>query len=141
MLVRLMYASRAVASVGETELAAILQQSKKNNPGIGVTGLLCCSAGIFLQVLEGGRNAVSALYNKIAADPRHKDVVILRYEEIDERSFGSWSMGQANLSRLNPAVVIKYSETAELDPYVVSGKVSMALLHEMVASAAVAGKC
>ncbi len=140
MLVRLMYASRAVESASEAEMATILQQSKKNNPGIGVTGVLCFSAGIFLQVLEGGRNAVSALYNKIAADPRHKDVVILRYEEIDERSFGSWSMGQANLSRLNPAVVIKYSETSELDPYSVSGKVSMALFHEMVASAAVLGK-
>ena len=140
MLVRLMYASRAVAPVSEAELALILKQSKKNNPGVGVTGVLCLSTNIFLQVLEGGRNAVSALYNKIAADPRHKDVVLLRYEEIDERSFGSWSMGQANLSRLNPAVVIKYSETAELDPYAVSGKVSMALLHEMVASAAVAGK-
>ena len=140
MLVRLMYASRAVGTVGEAELAVILQQSKKNNPGVGVTGVLCFSAGIFLQVLEGGRNAVSALYNKIASDPRHNDVVILRYEEIDERSFGSWSMGQANLSRLNPAVVIKYSETAELDPYSVSGKVSMALFHEMVASAAVLGR-
>ncbi len=140
MLVRLMYASRAVDLVAEAELVTILQQSKKNNPGVGVTGVLCFSAGIFLQVLEGGRNAVSALYNKIAADARHKDVVILRYEEIDERSFGSWSMGQANLSRLNPAVVIKYSETAELDPYSVSGKVSMALFHEMVASAAVLGK-
>jgi Sensors of blue-light using FAD len=140
MLVRLMYASRAVDTASEAEMALILQQSKKNNPGVGVTGVLCFSAGIFLQVLEGGRNAVSALYNKIAADPRHKDVVLLRYEEIDERSFGSWSMGQANLSRLNPAVVIKYSETAELDPYSVSGKVSMALFHEMVASAAVAGK-
>ena len=140
MLVRLMYASRAVSPQAEGELALILQQSKKNNPGVGVTGVLCFSAGIFLQVLEGGRNAVSALYNKIAADPRHKDVVLLRYEEIDERSFGSWSMGQANLSRLNPAVVMKYSETAELDPYSVSGKVSMALFHELVASAAVLGK-
>jgi hypothetical protein len=140
MLVRLMYASRAVDTTAEADLALILQQSKKNNPGVGVTGVLCFSAGIFLQVLEGGRNAVSALYNKIAADPRHKDVVLLRYEEIDERSFGGWSMGQANLSRLNPAVVIKYSETAELDPYSVSGKVSLALFHELVASAAVLGK-
>ena len=140
MLVRLMYASRAVSPEAEAELASILQQSKKNNPVVGVTGVLCFSAGIFLQVLEGGRTAVSALYNKITADPRHKDVVLLRYEEIDERSFGSWSMGQANLSRLNPAVIMKYSETAELDPYSVSGKVSMALFHELVACAAVLGK-
>ena len=137
MLVRLMYASRAVDSVNQNELVTILRQSKANNPGVGVTGVLCFAAGIFLQVLEGGRTQVSALYNKIARDPRHHDVVLLSFEEVDERSFAGWSMGRANLSRLNPALVMKYSETATLDPYSVSGKVSMAMFNEMVASAAI----
>ena len=88
-------------------------------------------------MLEGGRTQVSALYNKIARDPRHHDVVLLSFEEVDERSFAGWSMGRANLSRLNPALVMKYSETATLDPYSVSGKVSMAMFNEMVASAAI----
>ena len=137
MLVRLMYVSRAADSVNQNELVAILKKSKANNVGLGVTGVLCFSAGIFLQVLEGGRSAVSALYNKIANDPRHHDVVLLSYEEIGERSFGGWSMGRANLSRLNPALVMKYSETALLNPYAVSGQMSMALFNEMVASAAI----
>ena len=137
MLVRLMYASRAVDSVSQNELVTILRQSTANNPGVGVTGVLCFAAGIFLQVLEGGRTQVSALYNKIARDPRHHDVVLLSFEEVDERSFAGWSMGRANLSRLNPALVMKYSETATLDPYSVSGKVSMAMFNEMVASAAI----
>ena len=137
MLVRLMYASRAVDSVNQNELVTILRQSKGNNPGVGVTGVLCFAAGIFLQVLEGGRTQVSALYNKIARDPRHHDVVLLSFEEVDERSFAGWSMGRANLSRLNPALVMKYSETTTLDPYSVSGKVSMAMFNEMVASAAI----
>ena len=137
MLVRLMYASRAVDSVKQNELVTILRQSKANNPGVGVTGVLCFAAGIFLQVLEGGRSQVSALYNKIARDPRHHDVVLLSFEEVDERSFAGWSMGRANLSRLNPALVMKYSETATLDPYSVSGKVSMAMFNEMVDSAAI----
>jgi hypothetical protein len=55
MLVRLMYASRAADSVNSDVLAAILKKSKSNNPPIGVTGVLCFSGGIFLQVLEGGR--------------------------------------------------------------------------------------
>ena len=137
MLVRLMYVSRAADSVNQNELVAILKKSKGNNVGLGVTGVLCFSAGIFLQVLEGGRSTVSALYNKIANDPRHHDVVLLSYEEIGERSFAGWSMGRANLSRLNPALVMKYSETALLNPYAVSGQMSMALFNEMVASAAI----
>jgi len=141
MLVRLMYASRAANSVNPDDLAAILKKSKANNPPIGVTGVLCFSDGIFLQVLEGGRSQVSGLYNKIACDPRHRDVVLLSYEEVSERSFAGWSMGQVNLSRLNPALLLKYSERPELDPYAVSGQVSLALFNELVATAAVMGQC
>ena len=141
MLVRLMYASRAANSVNPDDLAAILKKSKTNNPPIGVTGVLCFSDGIFLQVLEGGRSPVSGLYNKSACDPRHHDVVLLSYEEISERSFAGWSMGQVNLSRLNPALLLKYSERPELDPYAVSGQVSLALFNELVATAAVMGQC
>jgi hypothetical protein len=137
MLVRLMYVSRASNSVNQNELVAILKKSKANNAGSGITGVLCFSAGIFLQVLEGGRSQVSALYNKIVNDSRHYEVVLLSYEEVGERAFAGWSMGRANLTGLNPALVMKYSETALLNPYAVSGKMSMALFNEMVASAAI----
>ena len=137
MLVRLMYASRAAEPVKPETLYAILKKSTTHNPTVGVTGVLCFSGDIYLQVLEGGRTQVSALYNRIAHDPRHHDVVLMSYEEIDERSFAGWAMGQVNLSRLNPALLLKYSETAALDPYAVSGKVSQALFNELVATASV----
>jgi hypothetical protein len=140
MLVRLLYASRASDAMTAESLALIMKQSKTNNAKSGVTGVLCLSEGIFLQVLEGGRNAVSQLYNRIANDARHRDVVLLNYEEINERRFAGWSMGEVNMARLNPALLLKYSETATLDPYAVSGAVSMALFEELVATAAVMGK-
>ena len=84
MLVRLMYASRAVPAVDQEELVAILKKSKVNNPKAGVTGVLCFSEGIFMQVLEGGSTAVNQLYNRIAAEVRHRDVVLLHYDEIAE---------------------------------------------------------
>ena len=137
MLVRLMYASRATETVRPEVLNAILKKSTQNNPAAGVTGVLCFSGNIFLQVLEGGRSQVSKLYNRIAQDPRHTDVVMLSYEEIEERRFAGWAMGQVNMNRLNPALLLKYSEAAVLDPYAVSGKVSMALFNELVATASV----
>ena len=137
MLVRLMYASRAAESVDQDDLIAILKKSKHNNPALGVTGVLCFSGEVFLQVLEGGRSQVSKLYNRIVQDPRHSDVVLLSFDEIDERSFAGWAMGQVNMARLNPALLLKYSEAAVLDPYSVSGKVSMALFNELVATASV----
>ena len=141
MLVRLMYASRAVPAVDTEELHAILRQSKASNPAHGITGVLCLSDGIFLQVLEGGRSAVNRLYNRIAADPRHSDVELLLYQEISERRFAGWSMGQVNMARLNPSLLLKYSATATLDPYSISGEVSLALFEELVATASVMGQC
>jgi Sensors of blue-light using FAD len=140
MLVRLMYASRAQPGTDQDALVAILRKSKVNNPAVGVTGVLCFSDGIFLQVLEGGRSAVNKLYNRIVTDPRHGDVELLIYRDIGERSFAGWSMGQVNLSRLNPSLLLKYSATATLDPYAVSGEVSMALFNELVATASVMGQ-
>jgi len=150
MLVRLMYASRAAAGFDAEELAAILRTSRAANPQHGITGVLCYSEavdghqaqgqsqGIFLQVLEGGRGAVNRLYNRIVADPRHHDAELMLYEEISERRFAGWAMGQVALSRLNPSLLLKYSERATLDPFAVSGAVSMALFEELVATASVA---
>jgi hypothetical protein len=140
MLVRLLYASRAVDDVSQEGLMTILSQSKAHNPASGITGVLCSSGRLFLQLLEGGRMQVNALYNQIAADPRHRDVVILSYEEISERRFANWSMGLVDLERVNATLLLRYSESATLDPYGVSGTASMALLHELMARASIMGQ-
>ncbi|MDB5871439.1 MAG: hypothetical protein JWQ07_881 [Ramlibacter sp.] len=139
MLVRLLYASRAVDTSPDA-IESILNQSRQHNPVSGITGILCYGGGIFLQAIEGGRMQVSDLFGHIQRDARHKDVALLHYEEISERRFGGWSMGQVNLSKLNHSILLKYSEKAELDPYAVSGKVSLALLEDLMATAAICGR-
>lgn len=139
MLVRLLYASRAVDTSPEA-IEGILAQSRQHNPSSGITGILCYGGGIFLQAIEGGRMAVSELFGHIQQDARHKDVVLLHFEEISERRFGGWTMGQVNLSKLNHSILLKYSEKAELDPYSVSGKVSFALLEDLMATASICGR-
>jgi len=139
VLVRLLYASRTVDSSPDA-IEAILAQSRQFNPTCGITGILCYGGGIFLQAIEGGRKAVSDLYGHIQRDQRHTDVVLLHYEEISERRFGGWTMGQVNLSRINTSILLKYSERPELDPYAVSGRVSLALLEELMATAAIIGR-
>ena len=90
MLVRLLYASHAVSPLTTPVVDTILEQSRLNNPQQGITGLLCFSDDIFIQVLEGGRDAVCELFNAIVRDDRHTKVRILGYEEIAERRFGGW---------------------------------------------------
>jgi Sensors of blue-light using FAD len=139
MLVRLLYASRAV-DPASTAIDDILARSRQYNPVSGITGILCYGGGIFLQALEGGRMAVSELYGHIQRDVRHKEVVLLHYEEITERRFGGWTMGQVNMAKINTNILLKYAEKPELDPYAVSGKVSLALLEELMATASIIGR-
>ena len=140
MLVRLLYASRPATPISAPILDDILAQSRANNPEQGITGILCFSDTFFLQVLEGGRNEVCETYNKIVRDDRHREVRILSYAEISERRFGSWTMGQVNIAKVNPALLLKYSEKPFLNPFDCSGLASMALLEELIATASVVNR-
>ena len=86
---------------------------------------------------SGSRKNVSEVYNRIAADPRHSEVQILIFEEIPERRFANWTMGQVNLAKVNASLLLKYSETPTIDPFACSGRATLALLDELIANGAV----
>jgi hypothetical protein len=140
MLVRLLYVSKAVDHQSENHTESILASSRDHNVSKGITGILCYGGGIFLQAIEGGRKQVNELYNQLVQDKRHQEVVLLHYEEIKQRRFSGWTMGQVNLAKLNASIVLKYSETPILDPYSVSGDVSLSLLEELMATASIMGR-
>src|SRR5271165_1706495 len=99
MLTRLLYASRAADKIDDGLLKSILECSRANNLEHGITGVLCVYHGgnVFLQALEGARGAVNTLYANIVRDPRHRDITLLDYAEIDERRFAGWRMGSVDL--------------------------------------------
>lgn len=139
MLVQLLYASRAAAGTDAATISAILQQAKQHNPQAGITGVLCHSQRFFLQFLEGGREPVNELYGQILRDPRHHDVTLLHYAEVKERHYSGWIMGQSNLDKLNPATLLRYSILPVFDPYTLPGSSMLALIDELISSAAVLG--
>jgi len=132
MLVRLTYASRASNGVSSELIREILDSSQRNNPGKGLTGILCCNADIFLQALEGPRAEVNALYNRLADDTRHKDLTILDYSEINVRCYGTWSMGWAGAKQANRELFLKYSASDRFDPFSMSAEQIKGLLLELV---------
>jgi hypothetical protein len=141
MLVRLLYASRAVDGIDEAFLKSILEQSRENNLEHGITGILCThpEGGVFIQALEGGRGAVNRLYANIVRDRRHIDVTLLDFAEIEERRFAGWRMGTVDLNKVNRSSILRYSEKGELDPFSMSGRRALALLEELASSAAIVG--
>lgn len=134
MLVRLFYTSRVVDTSAAT-LDAIVELAMKRNEQNGVTGVLCSNSRIYMQILEGERTIVNALYGKLMGDLRHKDLTLLAYDEIEERSFGAWTMGRVQMSQAHQETLLRFSTNSELNPFVLSGKVAYALTNELVASA------
>ncbi len=142
MLVRLLYASRAVEGIDEALVKSIVQRSQASNLEHGITGILCThpEGGVFLQVLEGARDEVNALYGNIVCDRRHRDITLLHYAEIQERRFAGWRMGSVDLKRINLSMILRYSERAALDPFSMTGSGALALLEELVSTAAIVNR-
>ena len=142
MLVRLLYASRACDTIDDDLVKSILHGSEARNREHGITGILCTypDGGIFLQVLEGARHEVNALYSNIVADRRHRDATLLHYAEIEERRFAGWRMGSVDLKRINRSTILRFSEKAVLDPFSMTGTGALALLEELVTTAAIVSR-
>lgn len=90
---QLMYVSAATHEVNSQVLEQILEVSRRNNPQDDVTGLLLYIDGGFLQILEGPRDSIYRVYQRIARDPRHDSHCILLDRETDCRLFPGWTMG------------------------------------------------
>ena len=60
--------------------ARINRRSKADNPKHGITGVLCYSQGIFIQVLEGGRLKSGSMWvvPQNLYSPIHQDAVVLK---------------------------------------------------------------
>lgn len=138
MLVRLIYASRARNPISPETVEGILASARRRNPEQGLTGVLCYSDSIFVQVLEGGRDQVNRMYGLLQRDERHHELVLLGYEAIDERQYSSWTMGKIRLDKINRSLLLKYSVCGELNPYLVSNCATVALLNELASTAAFA---
>lgn len=88
-----MYVSAATVDFDDDDLDKLLGGARTNNSSLNVSGVLLYTEGTFFQVLEGKEAEVETLYEKIALDSRHNNVLVLAKRKIEERNFADWSMG------------------------------------------------
>lgn len=93
MLHSIVYISASNPDLEEKDLQDILSISKINNKETGITGVLIYGRGAFIQVLEGKKEDVMTLYNKIYTDERHIRITRLMSKDIEKRNFPTWLMG------------------------------------------------
>jgi hypothetical protein len=94
---QLVYISKATKIFDSNSLFKILEAAKNNNSHQDITGSLLYDGGRFIQILEGEKDTITSLYEKISKDPRHSNVKILYLEEASIRLFPTWSMSMLNL--------------------------------------------
>ena len=86
-LYRLVYASSASGPLFADKLDRILFQARHNNARSGLTGILLFQEGRFLQVLEGARQAVLDVVERIRRDKRHQNLTILEWGPVETQVF------------------------------------------------------
>jgi hypothetical protein len=99
-LFRLVYHSRSSIEASHrplaVEVADILALSVANNRAVGVTGGLIYDRSWFVQALEGEHNAVTETFERLATDPRHHHIVVVKSGVADDRRFPYWWMAGAS---------------------------------------------
>lgn len=87
------YISTASNDWAKEDLKILLEKSRAKNTEKGISGLLLYEDRDFIQILEGKKEVVMKLFEKISQDQRHCNVIKLFEGESPNRQFPDWSMG------------------------------------------------
>ncbi|HYO08464.1 MAG TPA: BLUF domain-containing protein [Tepidisphaeraceae bacterium] len=99
-LAQLVYVSRRGESIrSNAALGELVAASAAANRGRFITGVLLCGGDNLLQVLEGEREEIMYLFERIRGDRRHSAVQLLVCKDISRRLFPGWQMELVDLER------------------------------------------
>ncbi len=101
--------------MSETDILDILEIARKFNSDNGITGILVYWAMTrqFMQILEGEKEAIFNLLDKIKQDSRHTGLNLIYDGEVSGRGFASWSMAFRNFESIDKSQLQGFSNFAE----------------------------
>ena len=94
-LYEIFYCSLLAQDLPATAVGAIVSQARVRNAERRITGLLVFDGMRFCQHLEGPRDAVQALMDRIEGDPRHVEVRVVYKGLPETRRYSGFGMGLA----------------------------------------------
>ncbi len=133
MLTRLTYASIASDPLTPAGVQAIVDHARAANERRQVTGMLVFDRNCFLQTLEGRREAVSETFCRIAADPRHRRILLMDVLPVDERLFANWTMGFAAADARGRELFLRFGGSDEFEPHAMTAASALGLLRARAA--------
>lgn len=114
----LSYVSQQSHSLTDAALEEILSRARLKNEAEGITGMLICYEGLFIQFLEGEEKKIDELFDKITTDQRHNQVLILDDGYSETRKFGDWSMAFEKLDHKAAEEITGFREFNKKDLFV-----------------------
>lgn len=93
---RIAYTSKATINFSKRDLLDLLHDSRAYNTLDNISGVLIHKEGYFLQIIEGEKENVKDLLDRLAKDKRHKDFKIIDNRLTNNRMFSNWAMGCAD---------------------------------------------
>lgn len=103
------YVSTAASGLSEKQIEEIFVSTNARNNARGITGILLYSEGNFFQVIEGEKDQLLNLYQKIQKDERHHNVIKIFGREIKEDHFPNYeSQFISQKKKHNPETVDNY---------------------------------
>ncbi len=99
MLLIAYFSTATVPQTVET-VGVILETARANNARDDFTGLLVAGGNRYLQIIEGPRAPMKALWAAIRADDRHCGITQLVNRRTTKRRFEAWSMAFRSEPRL-----------------------------------------
>lgn len=89
---QIVYTSKATNKFNAVDLVEIVQVAARDNPSRDITGFLLFRNGTFMQLIEGPRENLMKLLDKLGSDPRHTDIRIEMDMPISQRHYPNWKM-------------------------------------------------
>ena len=105
-MITLIYTSTSSFNCSAGELALFLNFVRSENIRLNITGILLYHEGEIMQIIEGEKEIIYELFEKIKVDKRHINVIKLNEFKIVKRAYEEWSMSFMQVS-INDLVSVK----------------------------------
>lgn len=112
------YVSTATKDLPEQGINDIMNETNEYNKGEEISGILLYNERNFFQLLEGEKEVIEELYEKIFADSRHHNIIKFLEKETFKPSFEGYLTGFiTDSNKYDQSQLKKYLQYIEvLDP-------------------------
>ncbi len=126
------YLSKQAVALKDSELENLFKFILETNPTMNITGALLQNNNFFLQVLEGDKEIIKNLFEKIRRDKRHTGVLLILNQKIEKRIFKNYDANfnilktKSDIEKLNNYLSLydfenKYSKSIKtiIEPFLI----------------------